>query len=95
MPCLPLHFCRQNHLGTDVTAKTAGVQRNIIVDAYQRLDVDAPLSIASVAKIANVATTANAVLAAHVNKLQMPWYIPRASLFLTLIFGVFRASFFY
>lgn len=73
MPYLPLHFYRQNRLETDATAKTASVQRNIIVDAYQMLGVDALLNTANVAKIAHVVTTANAVLAAHVNKLQIPW----------------------
>lgn len=95
MPYLPLLFCRQNRLETDATAKTVDVRRNIVVDAYQMLGVDAPLNTASVAKIANVVTTANAVLTAHVNKLYRPWNIHKASLFLTLIFGVFRASFFY
>ncbi len=77
MPYLPLHFCRQNHLETDATAKTACVLRNLIVDVYQRVDVNARLNTASAAKIASVVTTANAVLTALVNKLKKLWVHPR------------------
>lgn len=70
MPYSPRHFCRQNCLETDVIAKIADVLRNLSVDVYQRLGVDALLNIVNAAKIAGVVITVNAVLTVHASKLQ-------------------------